>query len=66
MIMMVEQRKTTLVHQVKIKSPGAENATTAARRRLESYAEANLPRLLGARTAGAKLCEQRADKATDF
>jgi hypothetical protein len=50
--------------QVKIKSPGAENAAkTAARRRLESYADTNLPRLLGSRSTRTKRCEQRADKA---
>jgi len=50
--------------EVKIKSPGAENAAkTAARRRLESYADTNLPRLLGSRSTRTKRCEQRADKA---
>ena len=50
--------------QVKIKSPGAETAAkTAARRRLESYADAQLPRLLGSRSTGTKRCEQRAVKA---
>lgn len=50
--------------QVKIKSPGAETAAkTAARLRLESYAEAEpLPRLLGNSRNVTKLADQRADK----
>jgi len=53
------------LRQVKIKSPGAETAAkTAARLRLESYAEAEpLPRLLGNSRNVTKRADQRADKA---
>lgn len=49
---------------MKIKSPGAETAAkTAARLRLESYAEAEpLPRLLGNSRNMTKRADQRADK----
>ena len=49
---------------MKIKSPGSETAAkTAARLRLESYAEAEpLPRLLGNSRTVTKRADQRADK----